>query len=67
MQRIERDISREQYEALLQMDTKQVNDFIEIIACHSNFPPAGYGFYCPDFHCNGSKYSVSWLCGNSCD
>lgn len=67
MQRIERDISEEQYKMLLNMNVKQADEYIEEIACHSGYHPAGYGFYGADFYCKGDGYAVAWYCGDSCD
>lgn len=67
MQMIKRKISQAQYEMLLRMSPQQVDEYIEDIACHSGYHPAGYGFYGADFYCDGDGYSVTWYCGDSCD
>ena len=67
MQKITREITKEQYHQLEQMEPKQAYNFIEGIAWHSGYHPAGYGFYSPQFYIQGVKHIVSWLCGNSCD
>ncbi len=67
MQRIERSVSEEQYKMLQGMTPKQVNDYIEDIACHSGFHPAGYGFSNPGFFKSENDYKVVWYCYDSCD